>query len=211
MKIAVVSESPADEAAIKILVDAIVGHETELVSTPRLRPGGWPHVLALLPSIIKALHYHTDAEGVAVVVDSDSSPVHVTTHQADQQSSSGCRLCLLRSCVGASLLKLSPVVNRSPLKTAVGVAVPAIEAWYCCGVNPHVNEASWISKLLGQKISYSKQSLKVEVYGSDQPGLQTETTAAKLASQRLALNMDQLNQLFPSGFGCLLADVRSWT
>ena len=30
MKIAVVSESPADEAAIKILVDAIIGSESEL-------------------------------------------------------------------------------------------------------------------------------------------------------------------------------------
>ena len=94
MKIAVVSESPADEAAIKILVDAILGQETELVSAARLRPGGWPQVLQLLPSILKALHYYTDAEGIAVVVDSDSSPVYLPNHPTDLNCHSECRLCL---------------------------------------------------------------------------------------------------------------------
>ena len=31
MKLAVVSESPADEAAVKVLVDAVLGAETDLV------------------------------------------------------------------------------------------------------------------------------------------------------------------------------------
>jgi len=210
MKIAVVSESPADEAAIKILVDAIVGHETELVSAPRLRPGGWPHVLNLLPSITKALHYHTDADGIAVVVDSDSSPIHLPHHPANQECNSECRLCRLRSCLGISLIRVSPVPNRVALRTAVGLAVPAIEAWYRCGVDPHVNEARWMGSLSGERINYSKRSLKEDVYGSHQPSLQTETTAAVFAAKRLAHNMDQLSQLFPSGFGCLLADLRGW-
>lgn len=55
MKIAVVSESSADEAAVKILVDAIVGSETELVAL-RTRPNGWPHVLSILPNIVVSLH-----------------------------------------------------------------------------------------------------------------------------------------------------------
>lgn len=206
MKIAVVSESPADEAAIKILVDAIVGEETELVSATRLRPGGWPHVLSLLPSIVKALHYQTDADGMAVVVDSDNSPVHVLSHQSDPE----CRVCLLPVCVGTSLLRVSPVANRAALRTAIGLAVPAIEAWYRCGLDPHVNEARWIGKLSGEKINYTKQSLKVDVYGSSQPGLEAETTDAVLAARRLADHIDQLEQLFPGGFGCFLADVRNW-
>ena len=48
MKLAVISESPADEAALKIIVDGIIGIETELVSV-RLRPNGWPQVWQLLP------------------------------------------------------------------------------------------------------------------------------------------------------------------
>lgn len=210
MKIAVVSESPADESAIKILIDAIVGHETQLVSAPRLRPGGWPHVLNLLPSIAKALHYHTDADGIAVVVDSDSSPVHLLNHPADQNCRSECRLCLLRGSLNASLLRVSPVPNRALLRTAVGLAVPAMEAWYCCGVNPHVNEARWIGKLSGEKVNYTKRSLKVDVYGSDQPSLQAETAAAVETARRLAENLQQLSYLFPSGFGSLVADVRNW-
>lgn len=209
MKIAVVSESPADEAAIKILIDAIIGQQTETVSR-RLRPSGWPNVLQLLPAIIKALHYNSTADGLAVVVDSDNSPVHVTEHQADQQSNSGCRLCLLRCCIETTLLRLSPVENRAALKTAAGVAVPAIEAWYSCGVEGHVNEARWIGRLSGERINFNKESLKVAVYGTNQPNLHTETEAAIAAANRLAENIDQLALLFPSGFGCFLADIRGW-
>lgn len=210
MKIAVVSESPADEAAIKILVDAILGYETELVSGLRIRPGGWPQVLQLLPSIFKGLHYYTDAEGIAVVVDSDRSPVHLLNHSTEQNCFSECRLCLLRDSLRASLATVSPVPNRVTIKTAVGVAVPAIEAWYRCGLDTHVNEARWSGSLTGERINFTKRSLKVDVYGSDQPGLQAETTAAIEAARRLVHNIEQLHQLFPSGFGCLLADVRGW-
>jgi len=212
MRIAVVSESPADEAAIKILVDAILGHETELVSAARLRPGGWPQVLQLLPSIFKALHYYTDAEGIAVVVDSDSSPVHLLlNHAISQNCHSECRLCLLRSYLRTSLATVSPVPNRVTIKTAVGLAVPAIEAWYRCGLDPHVNEARWIGNLTGEKIRFSKRSLKVDVYGSDQPSLKTETIVAIEAPRPLVQNIEELHQLFPSGFGCLLADIRNWS
>jgi len=209
MRIAVVSESPADEAAIKILVDAIIGLETDLIPL-RLRPGGWPHVLMLLPAIIKSLHYGTDADALAVVVDSDNSPVHCDEHEQNQQLNSECRLCLLRDCLQSTLVRVSPVANRLALKTAAGVAVPAIEAWYQCGVDLHVNEARWIGKLSGERINFTKESLKVAVYGSNQPSLRHETSAAITAAKRLSENLDQLNQLFPNGFGCLLADIRTW-
>ncbi len=209
MKIAVVSESPADEAAIKVLVDAIVGYETELVSA-RLRPGGWPHVLALLPSILKALHYGTLADGIAVIVDSDNSPVHDRTHMEELQTNSGCRLCLLRSCIQRTMSRVSPIQNRDLLKTAVGVAVPAIEAWYRCGLDPHVNEARWVGHLSGEIINFDKQSLKIDVYGSEQPSLETETAAAVTAARRLTNILDQVEQLFPTGFNCFVSDIRSW-
>ena len=74
MKIAIVSESPADEAAIKILVDAIVGTESELFPI-RTRPYGWTNVFKLLPNIVTGLHYGTDVEALVVVVDSDEAMV----------------------------------------------------------------------------------------------------------------------------------------
>ena len=65
-------------------------------------------------------------------------------------------------------------------------------------------------KLSGERINFTKESLKVSVYGSNQPSLKDETAAAVTAAKRLAESVDQLSQLFPNGFGCLLADVRSW-
>lgn len=209
MRVAVVSESPADEAAIKILVDAIAGRETELVSA-RLRPSGWPHVLEVLPGIIKALHYNTLADCIAVVVDSDHSPVHDVGHIAEQQLNHGCRLCLLRSCIQTTLSRISAVPNRDSLKTAVGLAVPAIEAWYRCGVDAHVNEARWIGHLSGERINFNKKSLKVDVYGFNQPGLQAATNAAVSAAKRLTTNLEQLRELFPTGFNCFYSDIRNW-
>jgi len=79
MKIAVLGESPEDEAAIKILVDGVLGYETQLVDLPPLRTRGWT-VINLLPAIIKKLHYQTDAEALVVVWDSDDSPVHQSSH-----------------------------------------------------------------------------------------------------------------------------------
>ena len=210
MKIAVVSESPADEAAIKVLVDAIVGHETELVSGARLRPHGWPHVLALLPPIITALHYRAEADGLAVVVDSDDSPLHDTSHDHAAENYHDCRLCQLRTSVALAFSRLSSLPNRAPLKTAIGIAVPAIEAWYRCGMDPHVMEATWNRRLQGERITYDRQSLKLDVYGSDQPAVGTKTTLAVDAAKRLGNNLELLEQLFPLGFGCFVCDVRAW-
>lgn len=209
MKIAVVSESPADEAAIKILVDAIVGNETEMFAL-RARPNGWPHVLNLMPNIIIGLHYGTDVEALVAVVDSDESPVHQKFHEGSQAENPQCRLCQLRSTVGLALSRVRVVPHRAALKTAVGLAVPAIEAWYRCGIDSHVNEATWIRKLLGEQINYTKRSLKMDVYGSHQPGLVKETEAAVQAARRLAENIKVLEVLFPNGFGCLLLELRGW-
>jgi hypothetical protein len=209
MKIAVVSESSTDEAAVKILVDAIVGTETELVAL-RTRPNGWPHVLNLLPTIVVSLHYGTDVEALVVVVDSDESPVHQNSHDAPHAPNPECRLCLLRTTVNTELTKLHTMPNRTNMKSGLGLAVPAIEAWYCCGLDPHVTEFEWGRKLLGEHLTYDKRSLKVSAYGSDPSSHLHRTEIAKQAAQRLANNLDQLEQRFPNGFGALLRDLRAW-
>ncbi len=78
------------------------------------------------------------------------------------------------------------------------------------GIDGRVNENTWGRKLMGERITYDKRSLKMNVYGSTQPGLAMETEAAVLAATRLADNIELLEQLFPVGFGCLLYDVRGW-
>lgn len=209
MKIAFVSESPADEAAIKILVDAVVGSESELFSL-RTRPGGWTKIFELLPSIINGLHYGTDVEALVVVMDSDESPPHQNTHEPPNEENPECRLCRLRATGRTTLARLRALPTRTEMKTALGLAVPAIEAWYRAGLDPHVNEVAWTRKLLGEDVSYDKRSLKQDTYGSYQPSLNTETIAAVAAARRLTDNFDLLVELFPNGFGSLIRDLRDW-
>jgi hypothetical protein len=206
MRIAVVSESSADEAGVKVLVDAILGSESEMVAL-RTRPNGWPQVLSLLPNIITGLHYGTNVEALVVVVDSDESPIHQNFHEQSAAENPECRLCRLRTAVASALAKVRPLPNRPNMKTALGLAVPAIEAWYRCGVNPHVNEVAWNRKLHGQDVSYDKRSLKKEAYGS----YQSNTNTAVEAARQLGNNLELLERLFPDGFGSLLRDIRGWS
>lgn len=210
MKIAVVSEFTPDEAAVKILTDSILEVETELVASRRWRPRGWPSLLNLLPTIIKDLHYNTNADGLVVVVDSDETPCHDDSHEPAAFQSATCRLCQLRLVVAREVARLSAVPDREKLKFAIGLAVPAIEAWYHCGVDPHVNEATWIRKLQGERVSYDKASLKQKSYGSDRAPLTLRIDKAKEAAERLKNDLELLDRLFPNGFGSLRRDLQSW-
>jgi len=156
------------------------------------------------------LHYGTEVEALVVVMDSDESIIHNNAHEVTNAESLECRLCRLRETVRSELSKLRPLPNRSDVKIALGLAVPAIEAWYRAGLDAHVNEVAWNRKLLGEDVSYDKRSLKKDTYGSDQPSLDMETSAAVAAAQRLTENLELLEQLFPNGFGSLLRDLRSW-
>lgn len=210
MKIAVVSEYTSDEAALKILVDAVLRTETDLVTPRKWRPRGWSHVLALLPTIIKDLHYSSEADGFVVVIDSDESPVHAGSHEIFDAEDTQCRLCQLRSIVANEFRNLSTVSTKSTLKYALGLAVPAIEAWYRCGLDPHVTEAEWARKLTGERLTYDKKSLKKSVYGSDRVSNSKKTELATQAARRLATDLEQLAQRFPDGFGSLIRDLRGW-
>src|SRR5687767_7231114 len=100
MIVAVVSESPADEAAIRTLLTPLVG-ATSAADThlAPLRHRGWASVVKLLPRVIKALHYNTTTEALVVVVDSDDSKPH-----GDHQGvSDKCRLCSLMTVAAAEL------------------------------------------------------------------------------------------------------------
>ena len=146
-----------------------------------------------------------------VVMDSDESPAHQNTHEPPNEENPECRLCRLRATARTVLARLHALPNRIEMKTALGLAVPAIEAWYRAGLDAHVNEVAWSRKLLGEDISYDKQSLKRDTYGSDHPNLSMETSAAVAAAERLAGKLELLEQLFPNGFGSLLRDLRSWS
>ena len=105
-----------------------------------------------------------------------------------------------------------PRQGYAPLKIALGLAVPQIEAWYLAGSDPHVSEAAWIVGVESGKPPYTGDSLKRQLYGTEQPLISLETERATqeaewiVREEKLAL----LEQHFPGGFGALAADVRSW-
>lgn len=210
MKLAVFSESSADEAAIRILADALLDCETVPPDMPRLRARGWPSVLQLLPAVVKHLHYRTDADGLIVVADSNRSPVH--HGPADQECSAAgkCRLCLLRKAMVQTQAQLRPVAARSLLKVAVGLAIPTIEAWYLCGVESGISENAWRQGLDSGPLPYTNNRLKQKVYGTDRPSIELETEKAREAAQRLTGDLGRLERQFPIGFGALAAALRDW-
>lgn len=210
MKLAVLSESAADEAAIRILVEGILGKQTEPAATAPLRTRGWPAVLHVLPAVMKHLHYQTDAEAIVLVVDSNHSPVHQSTHDQPGGADTRCRLCQLQQAADRVRCHLQPVSGRLPLKIALGETVPAIEAWYRGGLDPHVSEAAWLVGLQSGRDPYTKSGLKQAVYGTDRPSLALETQRAVEEARRLAQNLTLIEQPFPSGFGSLARAVRSW-
>jgi hypothetical protein len=210
MKIAIFSESPTDEAALKILVEAILGEEVEEVPYPnRLRSRG-SGVIRDVPAVLRGVYYNTEAEFLVVVRDSDDAPIHKKEHtQPNNAEAKKCRLCELRRTVKAALESLTPKQEKENFKVAVGVAVPAIEAWLLCGVNPHASEADWINKQREKGFStYNDRiQLKIELYGSTiTPG----KTIILQSAKRLVENIKQLKELFPEGFGSMANEIRSW-
>jgi len=210
MKVAYLAESPADRAALAILVGAILGRETEPVGHAGLEHRGWPAVRRVLPAVLKQLRYHTDAEGLALVVDSNSSPPHLADHEPPNPPEAQCRLCQLRGIAEKALREVRPLPGRPPLKLALGLAVPTIEAWLLCGADPHVTEAAWINGLKAGQMPYSKGSLKNQLYGTAYPSLAVETEAMKKAAARLSRDLSAIEGLFPHGFGALLRSLGSW-
>jgi hypothetical protein len=210
MRVAILSESSADEAAIRILLDGILGKQTEEIKPPQLRSRGWPSVIRVLPTVLKFLHYQTDAEALVVIADSDDSPTHQSTHDEAEGANQQCRLCQLRGVVSVETNNLRPVIGRNQIKTAIGLAVPAIEAWYLCGLDSQINEAAWTRKLQSERITYTRRTLKKDVYNTERPTIDIETAQARQAAIRLVNELQLLEQLFPNGFGAFASDVRNW-
>jgi len=210
MKVAILSESPADEAALQILVGGILGKPVDFADRPlRLRQGGWPSVHHLLPTVLKHLHYQTDTDALVVTVDSDNSPAHNVAVDREQCSGAGCRLCRLHQTVDRVQAKLKSG-NRMRIRVAIGLAVPAIEAWYLCGIDQHATEAAMLRRLKSEHHVDVKNALKSQVYGTHRPGLVLETSKAVEAASRLAGSLDALSRHFPCGFGSLLSECRAW-
>lgn len=206
MKLAVLSESPADETALRVLLASVLNGRPRFAG-PGFRARGWPNVAQVLPAVIRHLHFNTDVRVLAVVVDADDSVVHRETHEAPGYFHPQCRLCQLRAVFRQTVKKLRPRDGQPGVLRGVGVAAPAIEAWYLCGRDPAVTEAAWREGVDAGRPPYSRADLKQRVYGTDRPSLSHEITCALREVDRLRSDPRRLEHDFP-GFGVLAADLR---
>src|SRR5262245_3483704 len=122
MKIAVFSESPENEEAIRIIVECLFGKTTEAARLPNLQARGWPGVKGSITAVLRELHYSTDAEALVIVVDSDDSPVHHNNHDQPDGADLKCRLCYLRNEVGRIQSQLKPKAGHAHMKGCDGVS-----------------------------------------------------------------------------------------
>ncbi|MCH7988006.1 MAG: hypothetical protein IID46_02520 [Planctomycetes bacterium] len=210
MKIAILSESPADEAAVKIFVEKILGQTIEVI-TRRVRSSGVDAVLNSVPPVLKALHYHRTADALVVALDSDRSPVHLSDHIPNDHAKLGCCSCNLHLIIEETLRHLRPIPNQPKIQTAVAVAVPAIEAWYQFGRDSNCTEAGWIHRrTAGVDAPAEIRKLKRAVYGTDRPGQALSKGKAIEHAERLAADLTPLEEYFPNSFGVFAQQVREW-
>jgi hypothetical protein len=211
MKLAVFSESPADEAGIRVLVDHLIGSPTEAVDLGNIRMRGWQGVTSQLRAVIRFVHYNTDADGLVVVIDSDLTPVHTRSHEAEGGEDPRCRLCWLQREAAEFIPTLRGRQGRAPLRVAAGLAVPAIEAWYRCGHDARLSEVAWAQAMQARRFHYTKESLKKDVYGHARGNLDTLfIPPAREEALRVAQDLARLEEDFPGGFGSLAREVKSW-
>jgi hypothetical protein len=209
MKVALLSESPADEAALRLIAEGVLGQPVETIQPP-LRARGWPSVAQVLPVVLRHLHFNTDCDGLIVTADADDTVVHTETHERPGYFHPGCRLCELRAIVRQTLKHLPPAQGRVRLNTAVGMAVPAVEAWYLCGRDETVTEAAWIAGRESGMPPYTRRDLKQRVYGTIHPSLSFEVQRAEAEILRHRGDFRRLEFDFPGGFGALVADLKRW-
>ena len=212
MKVAILSESAADEAAIRLFVEGLLGAETEVPANLPIRSRGWPAVRNSLATVLRHLHYRSEVEALVVVVDSDRTAVHDPADCEPPQPGHECRLCDLTAVVQRTRRELSSRPGLPSIETAIGLAVPQIEAWYLVGRDHQVSEATWNNARKNGQFAYAPNQLKQKVYGTDRPTLELEIQRASQEASRIVDggNLPQLEKLFPRGFGALADDVRRW-
>ena len=205
MKIGYYCESPVDRAALAVFKEGILGEKPEPISMD-LEARGVTGVFRALVGVFVGVHYASDAEGLVVVVDSDDTEVHAAAHDKLEGGEQRCRFCQIRKIIEQAKRRLKPRQGQPELKVAIGLAVPAIEAWYLVGNKNHpVGEAAFATA--GQP-PLNRKHLKKVVYGTERPSLELATQCAASAARRI--NINAIETAFPVGFGLMAKEMRSW-
>ena len=209
MKIAFFGESPADQVALTVLTEGILGERPEFPNMD-LEGHGVTGVLNALAGVFRGVYYNSDAEGLVVAVDNDDTELHDPDHDKDGEGREDCRFCQIRKAIAQAKKHLRPKPGRGQLKVAMGVAVPAIEALYLVGKEHQVGEAVWRAGLAVNQRPFTRAKLKEMVYGTARPSLELETECATKEAWRIINNINAIETAFPTGFGLMASEIRSW-
>ena len=209
MKIVCFGESPADQAAMAVFIEGILGEPSEIIDMG-LEGNGVTGVLNALSGVFRGVYFNSDAQGLVVVVDSDDSELHHPDHDKPEGRREDCRLYQARKIIILASKKMRARQGRPGLNVAIGLAVPAIEAWYLVGKEHQVGEAAWRIGLVAAKPPFTRSKLKELVYGTDRPSLEHETECAVKEARRVIADMNALESAFPAGFGSMASIIRSW-
>ncbi len=210
MKIGCYCESPADQAALAVFAEGLLGEKPEPINMD-LEAHSVPGFLGALDGVFRGVHYNSDAEGLIIVVDCDDTELHDSTHEAPGGEEKDCRLCKMRKTIAQARRRLRPRQDRPELRVAIGLTVPAIEAWYLVGKEHEVGEAAWRVGLAARRPPFTRPELKRLVYGTDRPSLEREMECAVQEAQRIVrVGLAALEAAFPDGFGPMAREVRSW-
>lgn len=204
MRVAVFSEGRPDERVLRIFVPALLGAPVEWVD---LKPiaRGWPAVLNLLPAIVEELHTRGEADALVVLANADETPVTVVP------GSGLPRRERLRSATDEALSRLTPRAGQGPLRVAIGVAAPCLEAWLLVGRSEtSCVEADLERGLTAAQALALKKDLKQQLYGTARPAEALAMSRMAAEAKRLADDLMSLERLFPVGFGALAREVRAW-
>jgi hypothetical protein len=123
MKVAILSESPADEAAMRILVEGILREPIE-THEARRRSRGFSSTVSVVPAVLKDIHYQRTADALIVLVDADNSNIHRPEHDNPSTDSGNCRFCQIRSKIAQVRRQLTPLPDYEEIPVAISVAPP---------------------------------------------------------------------------------------
>ncbi len=209
MKIGILSESKVDEAAYKILVESVLGQPVDLFRDYRDR-GGWVTAKNMVQRIMRQLHF-AGADGFVFIGDSDSTPPHTRDHETQADGEPACRLCQIKNLVARTLADLPARAGQPPLKVAVGMATPVIEAWLLSGDDAHCTEARFRDDHSNGRLTrQTRLDLKIQKYGSLRAGGDIRMQCTLENANRIAGNLEGLQQRFQFGFGHLRNALAQW-
>jgi hypothetical protein len=208
MKIGYYCESPVDQAAMRVFTEGILGEPPEPINMD-LEAHSVPGFFSALDGVFRGVHWNSDAEGLVVVVDCDDTDLHDPSHDTPGQAAENCRLCEIRKIITRARNQVKPRQGRLALKVAIGLAVPAVEAWYLVGTNHQVEEKAWRpDSKMGRP---PRSRLKELVYGVSRPSLERKMECALNEARRIIRDLKAIEAAFPIGFGLMAQEIRSWT